>query len=331
MKMKHFVSILFGLFIVLASVFVFMPSKSPTVEGQKASVRLAWIPGATFAGDYVADKKGFWKAEKLDIEVRPGGFENDAIKLVAAGVDTFGVTSGPQLLQARASGIPIIALASTIPDSPIGWVSKANSGIKTPQDFAGKKIGAQIGTHTEATLDALMAKLGIATSSFRRIPVKFDPRPFVVGDVDVLPVYIIDQPIDLEAAGIQLNIIDPRDYGVALAYGNLYFTTEKTLREQPEMVKRFLRGAKRGWLDAYKDRDGAVDILMVKMGSGNRETIRRKLDSMFSFIEKSQKQYKGLFVTEAGRWQSTLEILAKFDGLAFKQSINEIFKNVELN
>jgi NitT/TauT family transport system substrate-binding protein len=205
---------------------------------------LAWIPGVTFIGDYVAKEKTFWGEEGLEVALNPGGFEFDAIKLVASGADTFGVASGPQILQARASGVPVVAIGATIPRSPIGWVAKRDSGITTPYDFKGHKIGAQFGTHSEITFDALMAKLNIPLNSLDQIPVKFDPRPFVVGSVDVLPVYIIDQPIDLEAQGLALSIIDPHAYSVSLAYGqSLFYNRENHTRAARSCEELFGRCA----------------------------------------------------------------------------------------
>ncbi|MEN3333027.1 MAG: NitT/TauT family transport system substrate-binding protein [Blastocatellia bacterium] len=297
--------------------------KQPT----QASVRLAWIPGATFTGDYVALQKGFWKEEGLEVSLNPGGFEQDAIKLVAAGADTFGITSGPQLLQARASGVPIVAIGAVIPRSPIGWIAKKESGIKTPQNFVGKKIGAQFGTHTEITLEALCAKLGIALDSFKRIPVKFDPLPFIAGEIDVLPVYIIDQPVDLRKQGMELNIIDPHDYGVSLAFGNLYFTTEETLKNRPEMVKAFLRGAKRGWLLANDNPNQAVDILNGYVADADKTVLLAKLNAILDFIKKERPTYLGVFPMDIAQWQSTNEILVRHGNLRPDLNLTDCFTN----
>ncbi len=293
----------------------------------KVSLRLAWIPGATFAGDYAALQNGSWREAGLEVDVRPGGFEYDAIKLVAAGADTFGVTSGPQLLQARASGVPVVAIGTTIPRSPIGWVSKKASGITRPQDFTGKNIGAQFGTHTEITLEALCAKLGIATTAFQRIAIKFDPRPFVTGDVDVLPVYLIDQPIDLQAQGITLNLIDPADYGVAFAFGNVYFTTEETLKSRPAVVRAFLAGAGQGWRWAEQNRGPAVDKLAGIVPDVDRTVLRSKLDATFAFIMKGRDQYLGVFPMAANDWISTQDILVQFGNLTAPAGPQSAFTN----
>lgn len=304
----------------------FLKGQAP-VGQEKVSLRLAWITGATFAGDYVALQNGYWKEAGLDVSIHPGGFEHDAIKLVASGADTFGISSGPQILQARASGVPVVAVGAVLPQSPIGWVSKKDSGITKPQDFPGKKIGAQFGTHTEITLEALCGKLGIALDSFTRIPVKFDPRPFVMGEVDVLPVYIVDQPIDLEREGIALNIIDPGDYGTALAYGNVYFTTEETLRTKPQLVRTFLAGAKRGWTFVNSSPEDAATILCKNAPELQKDAILAKINAILKLVMKGRKEYLGVFPMQLDDWQKTLDILVQYGGLDKSVDLPKCFSN----
>lgn len=297
------------------------------MSSSRSSVRLAWIPGPTFAGDYAALNNGYWKDAGIDVQLKPGGFEFDAIRMVSNGTDTFGIASGPQILTARSSGIPVVAIGAVIPQSPIGWVAKAESGIKTPEQFVGKKIGAQFGTHTEITFEALMAKKHISLKSLQRIPVKFDPKPFVIGDVDVLPVYLIDQPVDLEAVGIQLNQIDPGDYGVAFAYGNVYFTMEKTLSDDPELVRRFLNGARKGWLWVDAHPTEAVDVLLKHMPSSQREIVAEKLSRTLAFIKKGGAEYPGIYEMDVSSWDRTANIMRQYGELRLADPIDNCFTN----
>lgn len=333
MKASVKLALLAGLAVILAvvlAIFLRPPAVEKPPALAKVSLRLAWLTGPTFVGDYVALDKHFWDKQGLKVSLQPGGFEFDAIKLVAAGSDTFGVTSGPQLLQARASGVPIVAIGAVIPKSPIGWVSKRDSGIERPQDFVGRRIGAQFGTHTEVTLEALCRKLQIKLDSFERIPVRFDPRPFVVGEIDVLPVYIIDQPIDLRREGLQLNIIDPWEYGVGLAYGNVYFTTEKYLKEFPANVAAFLRGAVEGWQHAESSRSEAIEILAKNISDPDRATLREKLDATFAFVGSAKGEYPGVFPMSEADWSGTANILVEHGGLSPAFSVAGAFTNTSL-
>lgn len=265
----------------------------------KATLRLAWIPQGTFAGDYMALKNGSWKRAGVDVDVLPGGFQFDAIKLVAAGEDTFGISTGPQVAEARRRGVPIVVIGVIFPDSPVGWVAMSNSGIKRPQDFIGKRVGAQFGTLTEVTLETLFAKLNLPLGEIKRVPMQFDYTPFLSGAIDVAPVYMIDQPVEFRRKGIAVNVIDPRQYGVNLGPGNVYITSEDTLRSNPNIVKAFLRGASSGWQAARLDTLSAAAAVQPYTAGGNVDALKAQIDAVFAFIGHSEN-YPGVFSQYSG-------------------------------
>lgn len=301
------------------------PQKKPA----EASLRLAWIPQGTFAGDYVAVKDGLWNTEEIIIEVNPGGFEYDSIKLVAASEDTFGIASGPELIEARARGVPLVAIGVVIPDSPIVWVSKAGSGIKEPKDFLGKRVGAQFGTHTEITFETLFDKLDLSIEEVSRIPMKYDYTPFISDALDVVPVYIIDQVVEFRRNGIEVNIIDPRDYGVDLGPGNLYFTSEETLENEPELVRHFLRGAAKGWQRAYDDPSYAAAAILPHTGGGSEEGLKMQIDAITEFVSKSGA-IGGVEKIDEKQWQDTIAILSESGRLENVDAVEGGYTNEHL-
>lgn len=282
---------------------------------QTASLRLQWIPDAVFVGDYVALQKEYWKKAGLDVKIEPGGFEFNSVKMVAAGSNDFGVSNLPQLLEARSNGVPVVAIGVVIPRSPIGWVSKKDSGITKPQDFIGKKVGAQIGTHTEVTFDALMSKLNLDASKVNRVPIKFDPQPFLAGSIDVLPVYLIDQPYLLQAQGIQLNTIDPFDYGVGLYYGNIYITSEDMIKNHPDKVRKFLEGAYRGWRDTINQTDDSLNVFVTQNKDLDKQVTGEKLKATLAMMTKDNKDILQIARFDPAKVDTTKQILTQYGGL----------------
>lgn len=275
---------------------------------QKLSLRLSWIPQGTFAGDYAAQMRGFWKNEGLDVTINPGGFQYDSIKLVAAKTDTIGIASGAELMEARLNGVPIVAIGVVIPDSPIAWVSKADSGIERVEDFIGKKIGDQTGTLTEITLDAVLSKIGMTDKQFQRIPMQYDYQPFVSGAIDVAPVYIIDQVVSFKRERLKINIIDPRSYGINLGPANLYFVHEETLKSSEQILSRFLKGAADGWRFAESNRPQVAAYLNKFIQGGNVKNTLAQMDAVFDFV-KVTNGYPGVFPIDPSMFQSTLNHL----------------------
>jgi len=100
----------------------------------KVSIRLQWVHQAQFAGVYAAKEKGFYRDQHLDVTIYPGGADFNAIKLVAAGSNDFGIWTADQLVLARSQGIPVKGLAAIFQRSLACFMSKQSSGIKSPTD-----------------------------------------------------------------------------------------------------------------------------------------------------------------------------------------------------
>jgi len=290
---------------LIAGIFFCPLMREDSRTPARTTLRLAWIPQGTFAGDYVALKSKLWEQKGLVVDVRPGGFQFNAIKLVAAGEDTFGIASGPELILARAQGVPVVVLAVIIPDSPVGWVAKKSSNITKPTDFIGRRVGAQYGTHTEVTFEALTQKLGISLARIQRIPMQFDYTPFVADSLDVAPVYIIDQPVAFRSQGIVFDIIDPRAYGVNLGPGNVYFTSERVLREHPNWVKAFLEGASEGWRQARANPMAAASAIQPYASGRDVGELTSQVEAVFDFIKPSA-DYQGIFPPDRKFFQQTI-------------------------
>src|SRR5438128_1611237 len=85
----------------------------------KVSVRMKWFFAGTMVPWFAGKEKGFYKDARIDLEIHPGGPDNNAVKLVAAGTDLFGVAGADEVLLAREKGIPVVAIAVLFKESPI--------------------------------------------------------------------------------------------------------------------------------------------------------------------------------------------------------------------
>lgn len=265
---KKIIFVMLVLIVVLlgAALLYYQPWKPhkqngfPNSTPYKASLRLKWIYDPGFAGEMVAAKAGFFKENGLDIELRPGGFESDPIKLVASGSDTFGVAGADSFLLAREQGVPIVAFAAGYIDTGVVYYSRAESSITSPQDFLGKRVGYQAGQDTATIYEALIKQAGIDRKQVKEIPVKFDFTPFLTKQVDVWPGYAATQSYILQRERIPYNVIVPSKYGIKYV-GTVYFTTEQFMSEHPEIVQSFLDGLIKGWEYTYSNYDGAVPLI----------------------------------------------------------------------
>ena len=229
------------------------------------TVRLKWLNQAQFAGFYVAKDKGYYEKAGLDVSIQPGGSDFPAIQIVAGGSEQFGVTGADQILIARSKKVPVVSVAVIYRENPFVLFALKKSGITKAAQFAGKNVGLKIGGSEELIYRAVLKSAGVDKGSLHEIPVKFDMSPLLTGQVDVWPGYLINEVLATEEKGFEVSVIRPADYGVAM-YADTLFTTERVLKEKPDMVKRFVAATVHGWADALADPEDAARIT-VKFGN----------------------------------------------------------------
>ena len=126
---------------------------------EKVTVILDWTPNTNHTGVYVAQEMGYYKEEGLDVEITQPG-EGGTAQLIAADQGDFGFSYQEEMTIARTKGLPVKAVAGVIQHNTSGFASPLEKGIKTPEDFEGKKYGGWGSPAEEAMLKALMQQVG---------------------------------------------------------------------------------------------------------------------------------------------------------------------------
>lgn len=274
---------------------------------QKISFRLAWVPDMAEVGVFVAKDKGYFKREGLEVEIQPGGFGLDPLKLVAAGSNEFGIGGAGNLLLARERGLPVVAIAAEFQSTPVGFVTRKDSGITTFAQFRGKRVGIQTGADTDVLYRALLMRNGMKPSDVKEVPIQYDMGPFVNNLIDVLPAYVTNQPITLRSQGIEVNVITAASQGV-LYYGNVFFTTSEMLKKHPDTVRRFVRAVHDGWHHALSTKADAIAALEAFSKEFKPADVDKIYDAVMPFIQPNESTVPLLGMTRA-RWESTYQIL----------------------
>jgi NitT/TauT family transport system substrate-binding protein len=317
-------SINFLLAIGLGVGLVLPATLAPAAES--VTVRLKWLNQAQFAGYYVAKEKGYYSAAGLDVAIQPGGSDFPAIQMVAGGNEQFGVTGADQILMARSKSVPVVALAVIYRESPFVLFALKKSGITKAAQFAGKNIGLKIGGSEELIYRAVLKSAGIDKNALHEVPVKFDLSPLLTGQVDVWPGYLINEVLAAEEKGFETSVIRPGDYGVAM-YSDTLFTTERMLREKPQVVKDFVGATIRGWTDAVADPEGAARIT-VKYG--NKLEYPHELAMMKASVPLITAGADPIGVSKAGEWETLQNMLVDAEFQKGKTDIGKSFTNAML-
>jgi NitT/TauT family transport system substrate-binding protein len=282
--------------------------KSGPTKPTETSLRLAWVYDMAEVGVFVAQDKGYFEQSGLRLTTEPGGFGLDPIKLVAAGSNDFGVAGAGNLLLARAQGVPVVAIAAEFQETPVGFIVRENSPIRSFTDFRGKRVGIQTGADTDVLYRALLSKNGMTSSEVKEVPIQYDPGPFVSGQIDVLPGYVTNQPVTLRGKGLPVRVLSAKSQGAAY-YGNVYFTTETMLKQKPELVRQFLRAVQKGWLETFANKPAALSAMTSRSKDFEAQDLSTIYDAVMPFIRPGGAKGPFLRMTDE-RWESTRRVLA---------------------
>jgi len=280
---------------------------------EEVSYRLKWLFNASVVGDLYAYDSGLFAKNGLNVTVKPGGPEKDAIKELELGHAQFGVASADQVIRAVSKGSPVVVIAQLFQINPLNWIYRPDkTPLRTPQDLKGKTIGITYGGNDETIMRALLAKYDIKETEVNFFSVRYDYTPFYEGKVDLWPLYRNAQaPIigaKLQKAGERFDLMDPSKMGIRFV-ANSVITTRKMLEERPETVKRFTRALLEGWREALDPANEAkaIELLLKYDKETPEEIVRQQLPATRILMMPTPDFAFGKIDTAA--WKQTEEIM----------------------
>jgi NitT/TauT family transport system substrate-binding protein len=229
--------------------------------GALTHIRLptGYIPNIQYAPFYVAIEKGYFRDAGIEIEF-DYSFETDGVALVGAGELPFAIVSGEQVLLAREQGLPVKYAMAWYHQFPVSIVAKTQTGIKTAADLKGRKIGLPgLYGASYVGLRAFLFASDIKESDVKLDSIGFNQVEALVSDQeDAIVVYSANEPIQLRARGVDIVSFNVADV-VNLA-SNGVITNEKTISENPELVRGFVEATLKGVKDVIANPEDAIEL-----------------------------------------------------------------------
>ncbi len=253
--------------IVLALLCLLPIPATAQPDGEPVTLQLKWKHQFQFAGYYMALEKGYYTAAGLDVTIQPHTLNKSPVEMMLAGRADYAVT-GSDIAIHRASGDPVIALGAIFQHSAYAFLVRADSGIKSIEEFAGHRVMLGTGSQ-DAALQAALKSAGIKPSDITQLPSSFDVNSLIRGETDVFNAYVTNEIFRMEHAGVAGHYILPINYGVDF-YGDVLATTEKEVKQHPERVDKFLQASLKGWEYALAHQDEAIALIQERYNSQNK-------------------------------------------------------------
>jgi len=289
------------------------PTPAPSATaGDLVPVTLAmgYVPNVQFAPLYVAKERGYFAAEGIDVTF-DYGWETDLLRLLAAGERQFVIGSGDQVALARANGLPVRYVLNWYRRFPVCVVALGDSGITKPEDLIGRTVGIPVLEGASyigwrAFLKAVgiePEKVNLQVVGYTQVASLTEKR------VDAAVCYALNEPVQLRTAGHDVRVLYLDQY--ANLPSNGLITNDRTIEEQPELVRGMVRAFLRGLQDTITNPDGAFAItkqVVPEIGGENEALQRAVLAECVRFWQGEE-----LGKSDPASWRAVVDLLRELN------------------
>jgi ABC-type nitrate/sulfonate/bicarbonate transport system substrate-binding protein len=249
-------------------------------------VLLDWTPNTNHTGLFVAYDKGWFEEEGLHVTITQPP-EDNALVLLASGRAEFAITFqewlGPAIAKER-DALPITAVAGIISHNTSGIMTLKESGIQRPADLTGRRFASWDLPVVTAIMRHIVEKDGGDFSMVRMIPnFATDVFSALQTDVDAIWIFYAWDGIAAEIQGVEINYIDIGTFDSVLDfYTPILVTNTSWAADNPEIAKKFMAAATRGYNFAMENPAEAAEILLRRAPELDRTLVMRSQEYLVS-------------------------------------------------
>ena len=280
------------------------------------SLQLQWFVQAQFGGYYAAKDKGFYEEQCLDVTILEGGVDIVPQTVLAQGGADYAIAWVPKALSSREQGAMITNVAQVYQRSGTLQVSWADSGISTPADLAGKKVG-NWGFGNEYELLAAIDAAGLTpTGDMEMVQQQFDMQALLNREIDAAQAMTYNEYAQvLEAVNpdtgelyqpADFNVLNWNDFGVAM-YQDAIWASQERLSDSAyqDQTQRFVTASLKGWIYC---RDNAQECADIITANGSMLGASHQLWMMNEVNKLVWPSPAGVGVTDPALWDQTVAV-----------------------
>ena len=258
---------------------------------EAVNFQLSWLHSVQFGGSYIAQDKGYWSDNGLEVSLLPGGPNAPVEPPVVAGTALVGISAADYTAAAVNQGAPFKIIGVAMQKNPFAIASLAENPVNSPTDLVGKKIGMALANMP--VLEALCSINDVDISEIEVVPTQYDPAPLVQGQVDCLLCWATDLPVAMEIQGVENVTMLLADHGYAV-HSQTYIATEDSLANRRDQLVALMKGEVMGWQDYQADPAAAATLTLEMFPDAGLDPETQKLQAerqvplMFSDLTEAE-------------------------------------------
>lgn len=294
---------------------------------RKVNLRIPWETQCQFAGYYVAKDKGYYADEGLDVIIRTSLSNVNIASVVAMGHDDFGVVVLHNVIMDIDRGFPVVNVAQILQSFEIILLTRTEDKINTLADFNGKLYASWWGQN-DMMLKTLFKKQNIPFN------VIIYPKPwsldlFIDKKVHITPAFHANEYHTVLQSGYKpedLHTFSYADYGMNFP-GDSIIVSRQKLKDDPNLVLRFVRATIKGWEYALANKIKSVDIMM-KYAKLDREHEIFMINSIHNDIVNSDTQKYTIGYHNKKSIQNMIDMLKENNQISKDLKVEDVYTDI---
>jgi putative riboflavin transport system substrate-binding protein len=291
------------------------PAQTAAAQSQgltQVQLALGFVPSVQSAPYFLAEDRGYYAAEGLQVDVKYGTIQN-LLNLVSNGDVTFAAASGDALIPQRQQGVNITYILTFWSKNPIGALGIAGNNqppIRTAADLKGKTVGVSApNSSTHFGLKALLQAAKLSDDDVKLVAIgTTEVEAMIQRRIDVAMTFLPNESAQMQSLGFNVDTLAVGDYLNLVPPG--VATGDRTLAEHPEIVQKFVNATLKGYRDALADPNAAFESSLKRMPelSVDKQPLQRDvLSATLEYYKLPQGRQAG--ATDPDAWVKTQDFL----------------------
>ncbi|WP_168192724.1 ABC transporter substrate-binding protein [Undibacter mobilis] len=306
----------------LAMALVLLSAGSHAAQAaDNVSLRLHWLVNGSTVAFYLGLERGYFKDAGINLTINEGKGSMIAAQVVGSGSEQFGTADAVSIIQSEAKGMPIKAIMTIQDVGALGVLWSKTSDIKAMKDLKGKRMGVTAGDALTQQWPVVAESNGLTKDSVNLAYMDGAAKPVSLlnGQVDAILGACIDHVVLLESKGFPVQCQRFADYGVPTV-GVSLLTNENLIKNNPDLVKRFVAASVKSYKAFYEDPQAALDAAVRA-----RPDIDRKVVGGQAELIKAYYSAAASGRIDRAKWQSTVEVMKKTGVLSSDRPFDSYF------
>jgi NitT/TauT family transport system substrate-binding protein len=252
----------------------------------------------------------------LDVTLQRGYGSKATITTVFTGKSHFGEagTGTTVISRSRESKVKQIGMIYHNDQSEV--VTLKSSGIRTPADFKGKRVGDVAASSTRTIFPALLRKNNLSDSdvTFVNMTAAALPASLLAGKVDMFLTFAVTAvPIKAKARSMNKEVVEIPygEHGLPF-YGNGIITSDALIERKPDLVRRFVKATLEAYAWSIDNPSDAVRHLVKEVPALSYDSVLEQWKTTIRFVATPESLKTGLGYMDEKKMKFTKDIVTKY-------------------